>query len=96
MKYNGIDVSKWQGRIDWDLVKSDGVQFAMIRSSFGWGKDNVDVLFETPKGSTQQGYTANYTPVFVHHETNLCGKILSVKLTDIHNDGLFGIIEQKS
>ncbi len=54
MKYNGIDVSKWQGRINWNLVKSDGVQFAMIRSSFGWGKDNVDVLFETNyNGATQ-------------------------------------------
>ncbi len=47
MIYKGIDVSKWQGRINWSLVKSDDVQFAMIRSSFGWGKDNVDILFET-------------------------------------------------
>ena len=63
MKYNGIDVSKWQGRINWDLVKSDGVQFAMIRSSFGWGKDNVDVLFETNyKGATQVGI-----PVGAYH-----------------------------
>ena len=47
MKYNGIDVSKWQGRIDWPLVKSAGVQFAMIRSSFGWGQGNTDLQFET-------------------------------------------------
>ena len=45
--YKGIDVSKWQGRIDWSRVKEDGVQFAMIRSTFGWGKDNVDILFES-------------------------------------------------
>lgn len=45
--YKGIDVSKWQGRIDWSLVKNDGVQFAMIRSTFGWGKENVDILFDT-------------------------------------------------
>lgn len=44
--YKGIDVSKWQGRIDWPLVKSDGIQFAMIRSTYGWGKDNIDVMFE--------------------------------------------------
>lgn len=63
MKYNGIDVSKWQGRINWNLVKSDGVQFAMIRSSFGWGKDNVDVLFETNyNGATQVGI-----PVGAYH-----------------------------
>ena len=46
-KYSGIDVSKWQGRIDWSLVKNDGVQFAMIRSTFGWGKGSEDFLFET-------------------------------------------------
>ena len=45
--YKGIDVSKWQGRIDWSLVKSDGIQFAMIRSTFGWGKGSEDFLFET-------------------------------------------------
>ncbi len=45
--YKGIDVSKWQGRIDWALVKNDGIQFAMLRSSFGWGEGSKDFLFET-------------------------------------------------
>lgn len=45
--YKGIDVSKWQGRINWNLVKADGVQFAMLRATYGWDKDNVDVLFKT-------------------------------------------------
>lgn len=45
--YKGIDVSKWQGRIDWSLVKNDGVQFAMIRSTFGWGTGSEDFLFDT-------------------------------------------------
>ena len=31
----GIDVSKWQGTIDWSSVKSDGVQFAIIRTGHG-------------------------------------------------------------
>ncbi len=31
----GIDVSKWQGNIDWQKVKDDGVQFAMIRLGCG-------------------------------------------------------------
>lgn len=44
--YKGIDVSKWQGRIDWSLVKNDGIQFAMIRSTFGWGKGSEDFLFD--------------------------------------------------
>lgn len=36
----GIDVSKWQGEIDWNKVKADGVKFAMIR--LGYGSANGD------------------------------------------------------
>ena len=32
---NGIDVSKWQGDIDWKAVKDDGIDFAMIRLGLG-------------------------------------------------------------
>lgn len=37
----GIDVSKWNGDIDWELVKAEGIDFAIIRcgyrgSSSGW------------------------------------------------------------
>ncbi len=31
----GIDVSAWQGKIDWEAVKNDGVDYAIIRC--GWG-----------------------------------------------------------
>ncbi len=31
----GIDVSKWQGNIDWAKVKESGVEFAIIRCGFG-------------------------------------------------------------
>lgn len=31
----GIDVSKWQGKIDWERVKESGVEFAIIRDGFG-------------------------------------------------------------
>ena len=31
----GIDVSKWQGDIDWNKVKTDGIKFAMIRLGYG-------------------------------------------------------------
>lgn len=30
----GIDVSKWQGKIDWSLVKNSGIDFAIIRIGF--------------------------------------------------------------
>lgn len=40
----GIDVSSWQGVIDWDKVAKSGVKFAIIRSSYGDGY--VDKMFE--------------------------------------------------
>lgn len=46
----GIDVSEWQGTINWAAVKSEGVQFAMIRSSHGdisHVNKGVDLKFET-------------------------------------------------
>lgn len=39
----GIDVSKWQGDIDWPKVKASGIKFAMIRASYG--KKSVDPKF---------------------------------------------------
>lgn len=31
---NGIDVSKWQGKIDWKKVKDSGIEFAFIRIGY--------------------------------------------------------------
>ncbi len=31
----GIDVSQWQGAIDWKKVKAEGIDFAMIRLGYG-------------------------------------------------------------
>ena len=41
--YKGIDVSKWQGVIDWDKVKKSGVQFAILRAKCS---TTTDVQFE--------------------------------------------------
>lgn len=38
----GIDVSKWQGVIDWKKVKASGVDFVIIRAGYG---TNVDPRF---------------------------------------------------
>ncbi|MBQ8040644.1 MAG: glycoside hydrolase family 25 protein [Lachnospiraceae bacterium] len=42
----GIDVSKWQGNIDWDKVKASGVEFAMIRA--GYRGSQTGALVEDP------------------------------------------------
>ena len=35
MAVSGIDVSKWQGKIDWKKVKAAGVEFALLRAGYG-------------------------------------------------------------
>lgn len=37
MSIKGLDVSEFQGIIDWDQVKAAGYQFAMIRAGYGFG-----------------------------------------------------------
>ena len=45
----GIDVSAWQGNINWKKAKKNGVEFAMIRIGYGFTSDNdikTDYYFE--------------------------------------------------
>lgn len=60
----GIDVSKWQGSIDWQKVKNAGIEFAVLRE--GYGKKNpaqIDSKFkEYYNGATGVGI-----PVGVYH-----------------------------
>lgn len=54
--YKGIDVSKWNGKIDWAKVKKAGVQFAMIRAGYGRYASQKDPFFDTNfDGATKAG-----------------------------------------
>jgi lysozyme len=44
-KIKGIDVSHWQGDIDWKKVKADGVVFAILKAT--QGTDTTDDKFKT-------------------------------------------------
>ena len=44
--YNAIDVSKHQGKINWEAVKNAGVTHAMLRAGYGRYKNQVDPQFE--------------------------------------------------
>lgn len=63
-KFSGCDVSKWQGKINWEKVKKSGVDFVIIRE--GYGKENPnqkDKQFEVNyKGAKSVGI-----PVGVYH-----------------------------
>jgi lysozyme len=42
---NGVDVSDWQGQVDWDKVKSDGYSFAYAKAT--QGTSSVQSTFAT-------------------------------------------------
>ena len=56
--YQGIDVSTFQGEIDWPRVKAAPIDFAILRASYGW-KDpehQVDARFhQNAKGASAAG-----------------------------------------
>lgn len=56
-KFSGIDVSAWQGDINWDSVKKDGVEFAIIRTGYGrHDEKQIDKYFKTNiKGAKAAG-----------------------------------------
>ena len=35
MEFRGIDVSKWNGNINWQKVKNAGISFAIVREGYG-------------------------------------------------------------
>lgn len=44
MNIKGLDVSEFQGEINWERVKNAGYQFAMIRA--GYGFNTIDKQFQ--------------------------------------------------
>lgn len=60
---NGIDVSKYQGKVDWQKVKNAGVQFAMLRAGFGRFPSQKDECFE----ENYKNATAAGVPVGAYH-----------------------------
>ena len=62
MEYRGIDVSKWQGNIDYTKVKSTGIQFIIARIGYGMYEDQKDIEFE----DNYKGATNNNIPIGVY------------------------------
>ena len=57
--YSGIDVSAYQGKIDWERVKKSGIQFAIIRLGYrGYGSGKLvedDYAKENLDGAAEAG-----------------------------------------
>lgn len=64
---------------------TDKTRDAFLKSQVGLVEE---VLLETrTKDGYLQGYTKNYTPIYVKCDTNMTNKTINVKLTDVFSDG---------
>ena len=61
----GIDISKHNGAVNWAQVKTDGVQFAILRAGYGKEASQKDTQFEANyAGCKAQGIpTGTATPL---------------------------------
>lgn len=74
----GIDVSKWNGEIDWKQVKDAGVTFAIIRAGYRGSSSGalvVDPYFE----ANMKGAEENNIPVGVYFFTQAVSEIEAVE-----------------
>lgn len=83
MAYKMIDVSSWQGNIDWNKVKADGVTGAIIRA--GFDNDTVDNKFiRNINGAIKAGmhigiywFSYAYTDSMARSEADFCIKTIA-------------------
>lgn len=74
----GIDVSKWNGEIDWDMVKNAGVEFAIIRA--GYRGSVTGSLVEDPLFAANiRGASASGIPVGVYFFTQAVNEVEAVE-----------------
>lgn len=74
----GIDVSKWNGDIDWDKVRNAGVEFAIIRA--GYRGSVTGSLVEDPRFvANMRGAAASGMPVGVYFFTQAVNEVEAVE-----------------
>nr|WP_318686196.1 glycoside hydrolase family 25 protein [uncultured Acetatifactor sp.] len=74
----GIDVSKWNGEIDWDRVKNAGVEFAIVRA--GYRGSVTGSLVEDPYfDANMKGAAASGVPTGVYFFTQAVNEVEAVE-----------------
>ena len=74
----GIDVSKWNGEIDWAKVKAAGVEFAIVRAGYRGSKTGA--LVEDPCfKANMKGAAENGIPVGVYFFTQAVNEVEAVE-----------------
>lgn len=74
----GIDVSKYQGVIDWEDVKKDGVEFAIIRCGYR-GSSTGAIVVDPYFTANMEGAAAAGVPVGVYFFTQAINNVEAVE-----------------
>ena len=74
----GIDVSKWNGDIDWDRVKNAGVEFAIIRAGYR-GSVTGSLVEDSCFAANMRGAAASGMPVGVYFFTQAVNEVEAVE-----------------
>lgn len=74
----GIDVSKWNGDIDWDRVKNAGVEFAIIRAGYR-GSVSGSLVEDPYFEANMRGAAASGIPVGVYFFTQAVNEVEAVE-----------------
>lgn len=77
----GIDVSKYQGEIDWEAVKNDGVDYAIIRVGIR-GYSEGGILEDEFFRQNMEGAIANEIPVGVYFFTQAVNEAEAMEEAD--------------
>ena len=75
---SGIDVSKWNGEIDWDRAKNAGVEFAIVRAGYRGsvtGSLVQDIYFD----ANMKGTAAAGVPVGIYFFTQAVNEVEAVE-----------------
>lgn len=81
----GIDVSKWNGDINWKTVKKSGMaNFAMIRASYGY-EDTDPMLDQNVRGCEENGIPYGFYHYMYAHNTSDAKKEAAYFLNVIQN-----------
>ena len=78
----GIDISSWNGTIDWDALEEQGIEFVIIRAGYGW--EHTDARFiENIEGAIAHGmpvgvyfYSYAETAEKARVEAEYCARLL--------------------
>lgn len=74
----GIDVSKWNGEIDWDKVKNAGVEFAIVRAGYR-GSVTGSLVIDPNFSTYMKGATASGVQVGVYFVTQAVNEVEAVE-----------------